>query len=51
MHGQGEYWDAQEKLFNVYVKRFGFNQRRVGTDHHESPNTFRRPSPQRSLFE
>jgi DNA repair photolyase len=51
MHGKGQYWDAQEKLFNVYVKRFGFNERRVGSDHRESGNTFRRPTPQGSLFE
>jgi DNA repair photolyase len=51
MHGKGQYWDAQEKLFNVYVKRFGFNQSRGGSEPHERVNTFRRPTPQRSLFE
>jgi DNA repair photolyase len=51
MHGKGQYWDAQEKLFNVYVKRFGFNQRRVGSEHHAHEKTFRRPTPQGSLFE
>jgi DNA repair photolyase len=50
MHGQGQYWDAQEKLFNVYVKRFGFNQRRVGSEDHGREKTFRRPTAQRSLF-
>jgi len=50
MHGQGQYWDAQEKLFSVYVKRFGFNQRRVGSEHHVREKTFRRPTPQGSLF-
>jgi DNA repair photolyase len=50
MHGQGQYWDAQEKLFDVYVKRFGFNQRRVGSEQHAREKTFRRPTPQGSLF-
>jgi DNA repair photolyase len=50
MHGTGQYWDAQEKLFSVYVKRLGFNQRRVGSDQHAREKTFRRPTPQGSLF-
>lgn len=50
MHGQGQYWDAQEKLFNVYVKRFGFNQRRVGSEDHAREKTFLRPTAQGSLF-
>src|SRR2546423_2031249 len=50
MRGKGQFWDAQEKLFNVYVKRLGFNERRVGSDQHERANTFRRPTPQGSLF-
>ena len=50
MHGTGQYWDAQEKLFTVYAKRFGFNERRVGSDDHDHANTFRRPSAQGTLF-
>jgi DNA repair photolyase len=50
MRGKGQYWDAQEKLFNVYAKRYGFNEHRVGSDHHVSLKTFRRPTPQGSLF-
>jgi DNA repair photolyase len=50
MRGRGQYWDAQEKLFSVYAKRFGFNEHRVGSDQRERPNTFRRPSAQGSLF-
>jgi DNA repair photolyase len=50
MRGQGQYWDTQEKLFNVYVKRFGFNQRRVGSEQPAREKTFRRPTPQGSLF-
>jgi DNA repair photolyase len=50
MRGKGQYWDAQEKLFNVYAKRLGFNEHRVGSDHDARARTFRRPSPQGSLF-
>jgi DNA repair photolyase len=50
MRGKGQYWDAQERLFQVYSKRLGFNERRVGSEHHARPNTFRRPSAQGSLF-
>ena len=50
MHGKGQFWDAQQKLFEVYAKRFGFNERRVGSDQHARPNTFRRPTAQGSLF-
>ncbi|HYT50437.1 MAG TPA: PA0069 family radical SAM protein [Pyrinomonadaceae bacterium] len=50
MRGKGQYWDAQEKLFEVYAKRLGFNERRVGGDDHSNSNTFRRPTAQGSLF-
>ena len=50
MRGKGEFWDAQAKLFSVYAKRFGFNEHRVGSDHHARANTFRRPTLQGSLF-
>ena len=50
MRGKGEYWDAQEKLFNVYARRLGFNEHRVGSDTHARVNTFRRPTAQGSLF-
>jgi len=50
MRGQGQYWSAQEKLFDVYCRRLGFNEHRVGSERHTRPNTFRRPSPQGSLF-
>jgi DNA repair photolyase len=50
MRGKGQYWDAQEKLFSVYAKRLGFNEHRVGSDTHAGSQTFRRPSPQGSLF-
>lgn len=50
MRGKGQYWQAQEKLFNVYAKRLGFNEHRVGSDYHSERNTFRRPTAQGSLF-
>jgi len=50
MRGKGQYWDAQEKLFEVYCRRLGFNEHRVGSEGHVRENTFRRPSPQGTLF-
>jgi DNA repair photolyase len=50
MRGQGQYWSAQEKLFDVYCRRLGFNEHRVGSERHTRPSTFRRPSPQGLLF-
>src|SRR2546425_4187446 len=51
MRGQGQYWDALEKLFNVYAKRFGFNEDSRCSDHVPKQHTFRRPRPQASLFD
>jgi DNA repair photolyase len=50
MRGKGQFWEAQHKLFEVYSKRLGFNEQRVGSERHTRVNTFRRPSPQGSLF-
>lgn len=50
MRGKGQYWEAQEKLFNVYAKKLGFNEHRVGSDYHSDRETFRRPTAQGSLF-
>jgi DNA repair photolyase len=50
MRGKGQYWEAQQKLFEVYSKRLGFNEQRVGSERHTRINTFRRPSPQGTLF-
>jgi hypothetical protein len=50
MRGQGQYWEAQEQLFNVYARRLGFNEHRVGSDYHKDRQTFRRPTAQGSLF-
>src|ERR671919_1993688 len=50
MRGKGQYWNAQEKLFEVYCRKLGFNEHRVGSDTHANQNTFRRPTAQGSLF-
>lgn len=50
MRGKGQYWDAQQKLFEVYSKRLGFNEHRCGSERHTRVNTFRRPTAQGSLF-
>ena len=50
MRGKGQHWEAQEQLFNVFCKRLGFNEHRVGSDRHERVSTFRRPIAQGSLF-
>jgi len=50
MRGKGQYWQAQEKLFNLYAKKLGFNEHRVGSDYHSDRQTFRRPTAQKSLF-
>jgi DNA repair photolyase len=50
MRGQGQYWEAQHKLFDVYSKRLGFNEQRAGSEHHARIKTFRRPTAQGSLF-
>src|SRR5712664_4529701 len=46
MRGKGQFWEAQHKLFDVYSRRLGFNEHRVGSERHTIANTFRRPSPQ-----
>jgi DNA repair photolyase len=51
MHGKGQYWNAQEKLFEVYCKKLGFNEQRVGTDNVQKMQTFRRPGAQAVLFD
>jgi DNA repair photolyase len=50
MRGKGQYWEAQHKLFEVYSKRLGFNEHRVGSEPLTKTNTFRRPTAQGSLF-
>jgi DNA repair photolyase len=48
MHGQGEYWEAIEKLFKVHCERLGIKKTDKRVPRGET--TFRRPSPQPSLF-
>jgi len=50
MRGHGQYWEAQERLFEVHCQRLGFNQRSVGSEPGKFANTFRRPSAQGKLF-
>ena len=50
MRGKGQFWNAQEKLFEVYCKKLGFNEHRVGSDRQTDASTFRRPTAQGSLF-
>ena len=50
MRGQGQYWEAQERLFEVHCKRLGFNERTVGSEPRKFGKTFRRPSAQGELF-
>src|SRR5438132_6175786 len=50
MHGKGQYWDALAKLFDVYARRFGFTERRVGADPSARARAVRGPTPQGSLL-
>src|ERR1700687_4509629 len=50
MRGKGQYWSAQEKLFDVYCRRLGFNEHSCGSKRRSRANTFRRPSAQGALF-
>ena len=50
MRGKGEYWSAQEKLFEVYCRRLGFNEHGA-RDNTQNVHTFRRPTAQASLFD
>jgi DNA repair photolyase len=48
MRGQGQYWEATEKLFRIHCERLGFNQDKGRW--RSARNTFRRPSAQASLW-
>ena len=50
MKGRGVYWQLVEQSFRVHCARLGFNQDE-GPAYESRPSTFRRPSPQGSLFE
>jgi DNA repair photolyase len=49
MRGRGVYWQLVERSFRVHCKRLGFN--RDDDSDSERATTFRRPSPQGTLFE
>jgi len=49
MRGQGEYWKIIERSFKLHCRRLGLNQDDGRYARKES--TFRRPSPQGSLFD
>lgn len=40
-HGEGEYWELVEQQWQLWTRRFGFNQE----DDPPTPSTFRRPPP------
>jgi len=48
MRGKGPYWLAIERLFRIHCERLGFNKKKPGNPHPQSP--FRRPSAQQALF-
>ncbi|HZI18816.1 MAG TPA: PA0069 family radical SAM protein [Pyrinomonadaceae bacterium] len=50
MRGRGEYWRVVEQSFKLHCRRLGFN-RADSTSNPQRANTFRRPSPQGTLFD
>ena len=50
MKGSGVFWKLIEQSFRVHCARLGFN-RDEGHSYESRPSTFRRPSPQGSLFD
>ena len=50
MKGSGVYWKVIEKSFKIHCARLGFNWD-DGHAYESRPDTFRRPSPQGSLFD
>jgi DNA repair photolyase len=51
MTGESEYWRVIEQSFRVHSRRLGFNEPRDVSEDAPRRNTFRRPSPQGSLFD
>ena len=51
MTGEGEYWKMIQQVFRLHARRLGFNQQPHGREAGPRPNTFRRPTPQPSLFD
>ena len=48
MRGKGQFWEATERLFKIHCERLGFNKKH--SRERDTPNTFRRPTAQHSLF-
>jgi DNA repair photolyase len=48
-HGHGNYWDMIVRQWELHTRRLGFEPGRNGEEP-QHPSTFRRPTPQRSLF-
>ena len=52
MRGRGEYWNVVEKSFRLQCQRLGFNRDNDAPERFEPrPTTFRRPTPQGTLFD
>jgi DNA repair photolyase len=51
MRGEGEYWKMIERSFRLLCNKLGFNKTDYMTADEPRINTFRRPSPQASLFD
>ena len=51
MTGEGEYWKMIEQVFRLHARRLGFNRQPHGRQTEPRPSTFRRPTPQQSLFD
>jgi DNA repair photolyase len=51
MRGEGPRWQVVSALFDAQCRRLGMNEQVLGADESEAPSTFRRPTPQGSLFD
>lgn len=51
MRGTSEQWKITEALFRLHCKRLGLNRERFTESSETRPSTFRRPSPQGTLFD
>ena len=51
MRGRGEYWKMIEKSFRLHCERLGLNAEEAGAYAEPRSGTFRRPSPQGTLFD
>lgn len=49
-HGEGEYWELIDRSWDVWTRRFGFQQH-DDDDQEERPSTFRRPQEPKAQLE